>query len=167
VWITSAVSISTAPPQHQLDQDPRHIQQTRERHQTACSKHSLNDINKINSSRLEIKVNVMEDIQFSGAGAETFTSAMDEVGDEFLPAETMETVLEDPYKVEVDSAPVLQALKVTVEVVINEKLVLEPEDPIVPDHYYDDGNVPVFKPVCSIPFCTYTNDLDNGPISRL
>jgi hypothetical protein len=109
----------------------------------------------------------MEDIQFSGAGAETFTSAMDEVSNEFLPAETMETVLEDPFKVEEDGAPVLLAPKVTVEVVIVEKPVLKPEEPIVPDHYYDDGNVPVFKPVCFLSFCAYTDGLDDGPISRL
>jgi hypothetical protein len=35
----------------------------------------------------------------------------------------------------------------TIEVVIEKKEVLEPEDPILPDHYYDNGRIPVFRPV--------------------
>ena len=34
-----------------------------------------------------------------------------------------------------------------VEVLIEKKADLEPEEPILPHHYYDDGNIPVFKPV--------------------
>ena len=42
----------------------------------------------------------------------------------------------------------------TVEVVIEKKAVLEPEDPILPDHYYDSGRIPVFRPVSHSPLCS-------------
>ena len=51
--------------------------------------------------------------------------------------------------VEGNVVPVFEPPKTIVEVVIEKKTVLEPEDPILPDHYYDDWNIPVFKPVSS------------------
>ena len=57
-----------------------------------------------------------------------------------LPTEESNMTIED-------AAPVLEAPIPTVEVVIEQKEELEPEDPILPDHYYDNGNIPVFKPV--------------------
>jgi hypothetical protein len=57
-----------------------------------------------------------------------------------------------------------QRQNVTVEVIIPKKPV-EEEEPILPDHYYDNGNIPVFKPVPS-PRCP-SNRLDDGPIPRL
>jgi hypothetical protein len=48
-----------------------------------------------------------------------------------------------------DQVPERSASTTTVEVVIEKKEVLEPEDPILPDHYYDNGRIPVFRPVSS------------------
>jgi hypothetical protein len=49
--------------------------------------------------------------------------------------------------VQTDAALEMKAPTTMVEVVIEKKEVLEPEDPILPDHYYDNGRIPVFKPV--------------------
>ena len=90
----------------------------------------------------------MEDIHFSGALAEHFTSAMDGIGDDFLPTEAMSSGVDELSKTEDDVAPVLHMPTHTVEVVINQKAPAKAEEPILPDHYYNDGNIPVFKPVC-------------------
>lgn len=65
---------------------------------------------------------------------------------------------------------VLEVPEEIVEVVVEEKIELEPEDPIFPDHFYDDGNIPVFKPVRFGKdfFPLYANYFsDDGPVSRL
>jgi hypothetical protein len=100
-----------------------------------------------NSAGVEKLPTAMEDIQFSTLLAEASMPAMDGISGDFLPAEAMDAVLEAPCKAEIDAAAELKAPKNTVEVVITQKPVAKTEEPILPDHYYDDGNVPVFKPV--------------------
>jgi hypothetical protein len=54
---------------------------------------------------------------------------------------------EESQAMQMDETPVARVPGTTVEVVIEMKAVLPPEDPILPDHYYDNGRIPVFKPV--------------------
>jgi hypothetical protein len=89
---------------------------------------------------------MMEDVQFSNTTESS--TIMPELDDNLittteqpiLPSEESKTTVED-------AAPVPEAPILTAEVVIEKKEELEPEDPILPDHYYDNGNIPVFKPV--------------------
>jgi hypothetical protein len=53
-----------------------------------------------------------------------------------------------PEKVGDVVVPVSEAPEEILEAVVEEKVEIEPEDPILPDHFYDDGSIPVFKPVC-------------------
>lgn len=90
----------------------------------------------------------MEDIQFSSAIERSVSPAMNEATHKSVAAESIETGLDVSRKVEDDIAPMLHVPKMTVQVVIEQKTVAKVEEPILPDHYYDNGNVPVFKPVC-------------------
>jgi len=54
--------------------------------------------------------------------------------------------VDPPFTAVEGEETILEVPTTRVEVVI-EKVELEPEEPILPDHYYDDGNIPVFKPV--------------------
>lgn len=67
------------------------------------------------------------------------------------PPEETEMEFDPPATAVQGEEPVLEVPKNKVEVVIEKKTELEPEDPILPDHYYDDGNIPVFKPVLPQP----------------
>lgn len=72
--------------------------------------------------------------------------------EEHLDPEPMALDTPDPPAPEAQTVPCSEALEIsvpttTVEVVIEKKEVLEPEDPILPDHYYDNGRIPVFRPV--------------------
>ena len=43
--------------------------------------------------------------------------------------------------------PLAQETDVNFQVLVEEKPSVEDEEPILPDHYYDGGNIPIFKPV--------------------
>lgn len=89
---------------------------------------------------------MMEDVQLSNTSEssaempETDNDLITTEEQPILPTEESNTTVED-------TAPILEAPIPTIEVVIEQKEELDPEDPIFPDHYYDNGNIPVFKPV--------------------
>jgi hypothetical protein len=89
----------------------------------------------------------MEDVQF----AEPLPEEVDEpmASMEEPPATSEEPKGADSLlpQTEAESFPDITPPNNTVEVAIREKPEVEAEDPIFPDHYYDDGNIPVFKPV--------------------
>ena len=91
---------------------------------------------------------MMDDVQLSNIPN---PCAIDthEPSNEFINAEGPEMATDSSSAIEDFVAPVLQPPKTAVEVIIEKKAELEPEDPILPDHYYDSGNIPVFKPVSS------------------
>jgi len=98
----------------------------------------------------------MEDIQYSNDSLDTDIETVEaSVAEVHPPQETKMEI--DPQAVSVENGEtVLEVPKNKVEVVIEKKVVLEPEDPILPDHYYDNGNIPVFKPVLpKTPLHTY------------
>lgn len=96
---------------------------------------------------------MMEEIEASAATEEKPAEVSDGTGDVITTAEQSEEMVEARTAIADGVTPVLKAPNGVVEVVIemnSKQLVEEPvEEPILPDHYYDDGNVPVFKPVCS------------------
>ena len=88
----------------------------------------------------------MEGLHFLGVAAEQMDPAT-EVMEDVLPSlKSVDEEADVAMKMEEDDAPVLKMPTHKVEVVIGEKVQV-PEEPILPDHYYDDGNIPVFKPV--------------------
>lgn len=89
----------------------------------------------------------MEDVKFSISTKDPST-LQPEVGDQVISAEEPKLELNERNTTVEDCAPLLAPPKQIVEVVIEKKTVLEPEDSIIPDHYYDNGNIPVFRPVC-------------------
>jgi hypothetical protein len=95
----------------------------------------------------------MEEIEASAATEEKPVDVGDSTEDVVTTTEQSKEMVEARTVIADDVTPVLEAQKSIVEVVIvtkSEEPVKEPvEEPILPDHYYDDGNVPVFKPVCS------------------
>ena len=99
----------------------------------------------------------MEDIHYSNDSLDTNSKSVDASVDELHPPQETKMEVEPPAVSVEDGDCVLEVPKNIVEVVIIEKKVeLEPEDPILPDHYYDNGNIPVFKPVLSkTPLHTY------------
>ena len=88
----------------------------------------------------------MEDLELSKKTPES-SNQIPERGVEFITAEAPTTQTEGLDMTVENDAPVLEPSKPIVEVVIEQKVELEPEDPIQPDHYYGNGNIPVFKPV--------------------
>lgn len=88
----------------------------------------------------------MEGVQLSNVLNPSAIS-FNEPSNEFINAEGVEMATDVPSVIEGSVVPVFEPQKTTTEVVIEEKVESEPEDPILPDHYYDDGNIPVFKPV--------------------
>ena len=90
----------------------------------------------------------MEDIQLSSI-LNPSSISVNELSNEFIKAEGTEMATDAPSAIEGDTALVLEPPKSSAEVVIEKKMELEPEDPILPDHYYDNGDIPVFKPVSS------------------
>jgi|SRR5271156_2606070 len=93
----------------------------------------------------------MQDIHYSNDSLDWNIKSVDTSVDELhLPQET-EMQVDPPVKPVEDGETVLKVPRTTVEVVIEKKVELEPEDPILPDHYYDNGNIPVFKPVNTSP----------------
>ena len=91
---------------------------------------------------------MMEDVQLSNILNPSSINTS-EPSNEFIKAEGPEMATNAPSAIEGDASPILQPPSTTAEVVIEKKVELELEDPILPDHYYDNGNVPVFKPVSS------------------
>jgi hypothetical protein len=88
----------------------------------------------------------MEDVQLSKNTTDS-SNMLPERGVEFITAEAPIIPTEEQNMTVENSAPALDPPKMMVEVVVEKKVELEPEDPILPDHYYDNGNIPVFKPV--------------------
>jgi hypothetical protein len=97
----------------------------------------------------------MEDIQLSAIAGEQFVADVDSGDHGFIPVETVENVIDIEIPSVEEAETVMEPPVANVEDVVMEEPVVEPEEPILPDHYYDDGNIPVFKPVHSI-LC-YTN----------
>ena len=91
----------------------------------------------------------MDKIQVAAAAEEQPMAVIDEMGDIFIPADEPQKPEEEVSAAAEDIPPVSPTPKMKVEVVIDRKPQCPVEEPILPDHYYDDGNVPVFKPVCS------------------
>ena len=92
----------------------------------------------------------MEDIHYSNDSLDTNRKSVDTSVDELQPAQETKMEVDPPARSVEDGETVLKLPRTIVEVVIEKKVVeLEPEDPILPDHYYDNGNIPVFKPVLS------------------
>jgi hypothetical protein len=89
---------------------------------------------------------MMEDVQFSNTSESLTIMPEPDINliaaaeQPILPSEESNTTVED-------TAPVLEVPMPTTEVLMEKKEELEPEDPILPDHYYDNENIPVFKPV--------------------
>jgi len=100
----------------------------------------------------------MEDVQFAdpipARGDEPMTSVEEQPSTSELP------VTVDPAVRQTEGGPFVDAIppKNIVEVVIEKKAKVELEEPILPDHYYDGGNIPVFKPV-SIRFLASIADI--------
>jgi hypothetical protein len=91
----------------------------------------------------------MEEIEGSAATEAKPIEVIDGTGDAVTTIEQSQEMGEARAAVVDDVAPVLEAPKGIVEVVIQTKIEGPVEEPILPDHYYDNGNVPVFKPVRS------------------
>jgi hypothetical protein len=93
----------------------------------------------------------MEDIQFSASAAEQMETAAELTDQGFMAVDVLESasIIDNPVVEEPETVP--EAVVTKVEEVTMPEPMLEPEEPILPDHYYDDGNIPVFKPVRSNP----------------
>ena len=93
----------------------------------------------------------MEDIQFSGSAAEQMETSAELTDQGIMPVDVLESasIIDNSVVEEPETVP--EAVVTKVEEVTMPEPVLEPEEPILPDHYYDDGNIPVFKPVRSDP----------------
>ena len=89
----------------------------------------------------------MEDVQPVAAGEDKPAEAIDGTGELFIAAEEQKVCEMEMETVADDILPAATVPKTIVEVVIDKKPEALVEEPIFPDHYYDDGNVPVFKPV--------------------
>jgi len=96
----------------------------------------------------------MEDVQLSAQQLPVaLATDAPEMDEEIIPAPAPEPAQvasgdaeeQEPEKQEPETQQG-KGPQMTVEVIIPVK---SPERRIEPDHYYDDGNVPVFKPVCS------------------
>jgi len=74
-----------------------------------------------------------------------------------MPFDGLEQLKQDPPAMQTEDATGIRVPTAKIEVVIEKKAVLEPEDPIFPDHYYDNGKIPVFKPVIAL-FPAWTTD---------
>ena len=86
---------------------------------------------------------------------------------EQYPAEETEMELDPPVNSVEFEEMLSEAPKHKVEVLIEKKLELDLDDLILPDHYYDDGNIPVFKPVIPHVHELQTNTLiDNGSVFK-
>ena len=87
---------------------------------------------------------------------------------ETMSSEPMQMAIDSPTTIVEVVVPVIETPQVDCDEVKMEQVEVEQEEPILPDHYYDGGNIPVFKPVCLPSIChTYTNlILDNGSVSR-
>lgn len=89
---------------------------------------------------------MMDGVQLSNVLNPSAVS-INEPSNEFVNAEGLEMATDALSINEGSVMPAFQPQKTTMEAVIEKKVELEPEDPILPDHYYDHGNIPVFKPV--------------------
>lgn len=89
----------------------------------------------------------MEDVQYTETLPLPVEQPPSGVQAESITSEAAMPLEKDAQQEESKSEVNLEPQKVKVEVVIEKKVEVEPEDPIFPDHYYDDGNIPVFKPV--------------------
>ena len=94
----------------------------------------------------------VQEIQLAVVAEEQPAGVLDGSGDVFIAADEPKTT-DEVTSVGADVVPpVMDIPRMKVEVVIDRKPESPVEQPILPDHYYDDGNVPVFKPVypCSL-----------------
>jgi hypothetical protein len=91
---------------------------------------------------------MMETAEVSDAAAEQVPADKDVLGVNSIKTET--PIVEKEVASEIEaSIPVDLEVNATEMEMDIEKIEVEPEEPILPDHYYDDGNIPVFKPVSS------------------
>jgi hypothetical protein len=74
-------------------------------------------------------------------------AALEHHDPEPMALDNIEPPTHEAQRMQAAEAPEVTVPTTTVEVVIEKKEVLEPEDPILPDHYYDNGSIPVFRPV--------------------
>jgi hypothetical protein len=140
------------------------LEPRRERRESAFESQTRESEIRDRDCELEKVDNLMEDIQFSSAVEGSLAPAMNEAAHNSVAAESIETGLDMPSKVQDGLAPMSHGPKMTVQVVIEQKSVAKVEEPILPDHYYDNGNVPVFKPVCVL--VVILTIPDNGSIPR-
>ena len=89
----------------------------------------------------------MEDVQPAPETLEPTPALGAAPDNDVMAIDVPELPQEESHAMETEE-PTITLPKIKVEVVI-EKKELEPEDPIFPDHYYDNGQIPVFKPVKS------------------
>ena len=106
----------------------------------------------------------MEDTQLSAGSGDQIVQDMNPGDHGFLPVEAVENMIDIETPIVMEAETVIEPPVAKVEDVVMEEPAVEPEEPILPDHYYDDGNIPVFKPVRSIPVSYLF--VDNGAISR-
>ena len=89
----------------------------------------------------------MEDVQLYHPAHKESVNDIGGVGDQPVTTDLLLTESVVAGIVMTDAEPVLEPPKAVDERFAEAKEAPEPEEPIVPDHYYDNGNVPVFKPV--------------------
>ena len=92
-------------------------------------------------------VKAMEDVQYTETAPVAVDEQMAGRGDEPIIAEAplSTNIAQNPVGIEV--SPDMVPSDGNVEVVIETLHERKKEEPIFPDHYYDDGHIPVFKPV--------------------
>jgi len=99
----------------------------------------------------------MDDIQPAPEKCEPPPMATEDKDNDAMTFDALEQPNQDRPATQTEDAPEISVPTAKIEVVIEKKAVLELEDPIFPDHYYDNGKIPVFKPVSAL-FPTWTID---------
>ena len=92
----------------------------------------------------------MDDVQPSPETCEPPPMPTADKDSNAMTVDALEQPEQDRPATQTEDAPEISVPTAKIEVVIEKKTALEPEYPILPDHYYDNGKIPVFKPVSAL-----------------
>lgn len=133
--------------QHILDQDLLIPDSFKKPTSTNFVGHLRNRSTQETSQIDNISRDAMEDVQFSASAGDQMEPVVESTDQEFMPVEALESATVKDTSVVEEPEAVSEPTITKVDEVAMPEPVMEPEEPILPDHYYDDGNIPVFKPV--------------------
>lgn len=109
----------------------------------------------------------MEGVRFCDPVPHGPASVVDGMAEDLVAPDQTEAEMPSSQIIPDDAAASMEDPKSMEESVSEAKDASECEDPILPDHYYDAGNIPVFKPVHSTLLLRANNPLDDGSVPRL